>query len=281
MTISVDSGLRPAVNESALRVEGRDAQSACISAGRALADVVRTTLGPNGLDKMLVGADGKVVVTNDGAGILDRLDIEHPIARLVVTVAAQQEERSGDGTTTAVVLAGELLAEAEDLLERGVHPTSITEGYHLAAQRAIEVLQRDAIRIDVDDTDRLREVARTVITGRWDAESTAFLADRAVETVRAITDDGRIDFEKISRKTAPSGSVFDSQVFEGLVIDMDSSSTDVVSPEPGPPDRIENATVALIDNRLTIETVDGLGTVRLDSPAHRQEFRAYEDDVYA
>jgi thermosome len=281
MSTGIGSELRPAVSEFVQRVEGRDAQSVCISASRALADVVRTTLGPRGLDKMLVGSDGKVVVTNDGAGILDRLDIEHPIANLVVTVASQQEDCSGDGTTTAVVLTGELLAEAEDLLERGVHPTTITEGYHRAARRAVETLDRDAIGIDTDDAERLEAVARTVITGRWDAASTAFLAARAVETVRAIADGGRIDFDRISRKTAPSGSVFDSQVFEGLIIDMDSSSTDVVSPEPGPPDRIEDATVALIDDRLTVETVDGLGTVSLDSPEHRQAFRQYEDDVYA
>lgn len=281
MKTSAVSRLLPAVEESVHRVEGRDAQSINISAGRALAEIVRTTLGPKGLDKMLVGSDGKVVVTNDGASILDRMDIDYPTARLVVTVATQQEERAGDGTTTAVVLTGELLAKAEELLERGVHPTTITEGYDRAAKRAIETLHRDAVRIDVDDPDRLREIARTVITGKWDAEATAFLAERAIEAVRSITDEGCVDFEKITRKTAAGGSVFDSSIVEGLIVDMESSSTDVVAPEPGLPSRIENATVALVDNQLTIETATGQGTVSLDSPNQLEEFKQYENDVYA
>lgn len=281
MTTRAVSRLLPAVNESVQRVEGRDAQSINISAGRALAEVVRTTLGPKGLDKMLVGSDGKVVVTNDGASILDRIDIEQPVAQLVATVATQQEERAGDGTTTAVVLAGELLAKAEELLERGLHPTTITGGYHRAADRGNDILRRDAIRIDVDDPERLRDIARTVITGKWDAEATALLAERAVETVCAITNDGRVDFEKITRKTAAGGSVFDTSVVEGLVIDMDRSSTDLVSPETERPRRIENATVALVDDQLTIDTATGQGAVSLDSPDRLEEFRRYEDDVYA
>lgn len=281
MTTNAGSRLLPAVSESVHRVEGRDAQSINISAGRAVAEVVRTTLGPRGLDKMLVGSDGKVVVTNDGASILDRMDIDHPIGRLVVTVATQQDERAGDGTTTAVMLAGELLAQAEELLERGVHPTTITEGYHQATQRAIETLHRNAVRIDIDDPDRLREVARTVITGKWDAEATTFLAERAVETVRAITNDGHVDFERITRKAAAGGSHFDSLVVEGLIIDTESSSTDVVSRETELPSRIEKATVALVDDQLTIETATGQGTVNLDTTEQLEDFKQYEDDVYS
>lgn len=263
------------------RVSGGDARTANISAGRALADLLRTTLGPKGLDKMLVGSDGKVVVTNDGASMLDRLDIEQPIATVLVETASQQEDRIGDGTTTAVVLAGELLATAEDLLDRGLHPTTIVDGYHRAAQRAVEALDQDAIVIDGDDPERLREVARTTITGKWDAEATAFLADRVVETVTAIRGDRAVDFRKITRKTAPGGSVFDAQVLDGLLIDMAESSTDVVSPEPGPPRRIEGATVALVDDQLTIETPTGGGPVDVESAADLERFRAYEDEVYA
>ncbi|MFB6102174.1 MAG: thermosome subunit alpha [Haloplanus sp.] len=263
------------------RVRGRDAQSANISVGRALADLVGTTLGPRGLDKMLVGSDGKVIVTNDGASILDRLDIDHPIAQVLVDIASQQERRAGDGTTTAVVLAGELLAAAEELLERGLHPTTIMEGYHRAGQRAVETLDRDAVVIDGDDPERLRDAASTVITGKWDAEATAFLSQCVVETVQAIRGDRTVDFEKITRKTAPGGSVFDTQVVDGLLIDMAESSTDVVSPDPGPPRRIEGATVALVDDQLTVETATGQGAVSVDSPAQLEQFRAYEDDVYA
>lgn len=281
METAATSRLLPAVNESVHRVEGRDARSLNISAARAVAETVRTTLGPMGLDKMLVGADGTVVVTNDGASILNRMDIDHPTAQLIVAVATQQEGRVGDGTTTAVVLAGELLAKAEELLERGIHPTTITEGYYLAAERAVETLHRDAIRIEADDPDRLNEIARTVITGKWDTDATAFLAARAVEAVRAITAEGQVDFEKITRKTAAGGSVFHSSVVEGLIIDTESSSTDVVASEPGLPSRIENATVALVDDQLTIETTTGQRTVSLESPDQLEEFKQYEDEVYA
>jgi len=262
-------------------VAGGDARSANIAAGRALAELLRTTLGPKGLDKMLVGADGKVVVTNDGASMLDRMDVDQPIATVLVDIASQQEERTGDGTTTAVVLAGELLAAAEDLLERGLHPTTITDGYHRAVRQAIRTLERDALVIDSTDPERLREVARTVITGKWDDEATAFLARQVVETVQAIRGDHTVDFEKITRKTAPGGSVFDSRVVDGLLIDMAESSTDVVSPDPGPPRRIEGATVALVDDQLTIETPTGGGPVTVESPADLDAFRAYEDEVHA
>jgi thermosome len=263
------------------RVTGRDARAANISAGRALSELLRTTLGPRGLDKMLVGSNGKVVVTNDGASMLDRLDVDHPIATVLVDIASQQEDRTGDGTTTAVVLAGELLAAAEDLLDRGLHPTTIVEGYHRAVRRAVETLDRDAIAVDGTDPERLREVARTVITGKWDEEATAFLARRVVETVQAIRDEHAVDFEKITRKTAAGGDVFDARVVDGLLIDMGESSTDVVSPDPGPPRRIEGAAVALVDDQLTIETATGQGAVTVESPAQLEEFRAYEDEVYA
>jgi thermosome len=268
------------VSGSVRRLEGRDAQSTNVAAGRALAAVVRTTLGPKGLDKMLVG-DGKVIVTNDGASVLDRIDVDHPAAQLLVDVASEQDARAGDGTTTAVVLAGALLDEAERLLERGLHPTTITDGYQQAAQRAVGTLERDAVVVDVDDPARLREIARTVITGKWDADATDFLAGLAVDAVTAIEREGLVDFERIARKTASSGSVRDSAVLEGLLIDMESSSTDVVSPDPGPPRRIEDATVALVDDQLTIETASGQGAVQVDTPEQLEQFREYEADVYA
>ena len=279
MKMGAGSGQLSEISESSTRVAGRDAQSTNISAARALGDVVRTTLGPGGLDKMLVGSDGKVIVTNDGASIVDRLDVEHPAARAVVAVASQQGDHVGDGTTTAVVLTGALLAEAERLLERGLHPTTVTDGYHRAAERVAELLRRDAVAVDADDTERLEAVARTAITGKWDAEATTFLARRAVETVRAVTRDGQVDFDRITRKAVSGGSVFDSRVVEGLVVDTGSSSTEVVSPEPGPPRRTDDASVALVDDGLTVDTVDG-ARVTVDSAADIERFQAYEDEVY-
>lgn len=251
-----------------------------MSAGRQLAETIRTTLGPKGLDKMLITSNGKVVVTNDGASILDRIDISHPVAELIVNVAEQQDSKVGDGTTTAVLLAGELLSEAETLLERGVHPTTVARGYHLAATHAIDVLSEQTVSIDFSDDERLREIARTVVTGKWDDSGTDFLADKAVETVRSIERDGRVGFERITRKTIPGGSFYDSEVLNGLVIDMKESSTDVVSPETELPKRYDDATVALVDEELSIDTAEGIGAVDLTSYEDYEALQEYERDVY-
>ncbi|WP_435062339.1 thermosome subunit alpha [Halobaculum sp. EA56] len=250
-----------------------------LNAARQLAETVRTTLGPKGLDKMLVSDDGRVVVTNDGASIIDRLDIDHPAARLVAEVADQQSFKAGDGTTTAVVVAGELLHEAESLLERGVHPTSVTAGYGLAAERSRDLLGELTVPVDPDDDDLLRDVARTVVTGKWDAEATDFLAGLAVDAVGAIERDGRVRFERITRKTVPGGSFSDSAVVEGLVIDLEESSTDVVTPADLPRE-LRDATVALVDEQLSIDEPTGMGAVNPESYEDYRSFREYERDVY-
>lgn len=272
--------LRPAVNEDAERLVGRDAQRVNFSAGRALAEVIRTTLGPKSTDKMLINSDGKIVVTNDGGSILERIEIDHPAAKTVVRVAETQEDATGDGTTTAVILTGELLENAENLVEQGLHPTTITSGYRLAAERALETMQGAAIEFDADDSERLRDVARTVITGKWDESGAQFLAGLAVEAVRAIERLGTVDRRNVTRQSVPGGSYRDSEVVDGLVIDTESSSTSPVSPETALPRRIDDATIALVDDQLTIETATGLGTVSLDSPEQRQAFLEYEDQVY-
>lgn len=245
-----------------------------------LAETLRTTLGPRGLDKMLVSSEGKVVVTNDGASVLDRIDVDHPAARLLAEVADQQDVNAGDGTTSAVLLAGELLSEADSLIEMNVPPTKIAEGYHLAASRAARLLSEYTVPIDVDDDDRLRDVARTVVTGKWDESGTAFLAERAVETVRAVERDDRVAFERITRKTIPGGSFYDSEVVHGLVVDLNESSTDVVSPAEQFPREIRDATVALIDEELSVDEATGVGAVTPETYGDYEAFRSYERDVY-
>lgn len=256
------------------------AQHSNFEAARALADVVRTTLGPKGLDKMLVGTDGTVVVTNHGASILNRLEVNHPAVGLVVEVAERQDSRVGDGTTTAIVLTGELLGNAESLLARNVHPTTITRGYYLAASYASTFLDELAVPLDVDDDEQLRNVARTVVTGKWNDRSTDFLAELAVETVRAIERDGRVGFERITRKTIPGSSFYDSEVIEGLLIDMEESSTDVVSPDDRALRRVSEATVALVDGEMSIDVPSGIGTVGLKSFEDYERFTEYERNVY-
>ncbi|MCY4732725.1 thermosome subunit 1 [Natronomonas gomsonensis] len=251
-----------------------------VRAGKQLADTVRTTLGPKGLDKLLVTSDGKIVVTNDGASILDRINIEHPAAKLVAEVAEQQGSGPGDGTTSAVLLTGELLSEAESLLEQNVHPTKIIEGYHIAASYAKKQLPEQTIPIDTGDDEQLRNIARTVVTGKWDKSGTDFLAKRAVETVRRIERDDRIAFEKITRKTSPGGSFYDSEVIDGLVIDMEESPTDIVSPEAQLPTQYQDATVALIDEELSIDEPTGVGAVNPDSPEGYKDFQEREGRIY-
>jgi chaperonin GroEL (HSP60 family) len=274
------SQLQPAVNETTERLQGRDAQKANFSAGQALAEVIRTTFGPSGMDKMLISSEGKVIVTNDGASILDRIEINHPAAEMVIRVAETQADATGDGTTTAVILTSELLGAAEALIDHGLHPTTIANGYQLAAERVLETLEKEAIGIDAHNPDRLRDIVRTVITGKWEGADAQFLAEVAVEAVQAIEHNGTVDRRNITNQAVAGGGYRDSEVIDGIVIDLESSSTSIVSPETELPRQIEDATIALIDDQLTIETVDGLGTVSLDTPEQRQAFLDYEDEVY-
>jgi chaperonin GroEL (HSP60 family) len=249
-------------------------------AGQALADIVRTTLGPKGLDTMLVTDEGKVVVTNDGASIIDRLDVDHPAARLIVEVAKSQDSLAGDGTTSAIILAGELLGNAKSLIKQGVHSTKITQGYHLPVSRASATADELTLPVDRDDDEQLRNIARTVVTGKWDDTATDFLAEKAVETVRNIEQDGRVGFERITRKAIPGGSFYDSEIIEGLVIDMEESSTTIVSPDERSARRIPDATVALLDREMTIDKPQEAGTVAFDSFEGYDALRKHEQETY-
>lgn len=262
------------------QVEGGDARADNVAAAKALSETIRTTLGPKGLDKLLVSTDGKVVVTNDGASIVDRMEITHPAAQSIVEVARQQDSRIGDGTTTAIVLAGALLEEAETLLENGVHETTIARGYTLAGEHVRDTLPELTIPVEPDDSARLRAVSRTAITGKWDGSASAFLAEQTVAAVQSIERDGSVELKRITRKAIPGSSYYDSELIEGLVIDMESSSTTPVSLDPRLPRVFDEATVALIDDQLTIETATGQGAVSLESPEELHELKGYEREVY-
>jgi archaeal chaperonin len=281
MVRRMDHGLGPIVDDGTERTAGRNAQRVNLSAGQALADVVRTTLGPKGLDKMIISAEGKVVVTNNGARVLDLIDIEQPAAETLAEIAADQAEQVGDGTTTAVILAGELLTQAEALLEEGVHPTTITSGYRFAAERVVALLTSYALEVDPDDVDALEKTAATVVTGKWDRESVSFLASLAAETVLTVERNATIDLKRITRRTVPGGRLHDSEIVDGLVIDTDRSSTSIVTPSTEAPRRIEGAAIALIDGGLTIEGADEFGSISLDGPEERRQLIEYENGVYA
>src|SRR6056297_1594580 len=165
------------LSEESQRTSGKDAQNMNITAGKAVAESVRTTLGPKGMDKMLVDSGGSVVVTNDGVTILDEMDIEHPAANMVVEVAQTQEDEVGDGTTTAVVIAGELLSKAEELLDQDIHATILAQGYRQAAEHAKKFLSENAIDVDPEDTEALTKVAGTAMTGKGAESSKDVLSE--------------------------------------------------------------------------------------------------------
>ncbi len=220
------------------RTQGKDAQQANVAAGKAVAEAVRTTLGPNGMDKMLV-ADGDVVVTNDGATILEEMDIEHPAADMIAEVAGSQDDEIGDGTTTAAVLTGELLSEAEDLVENDIHPTAIVEGFGRGREIALQTIDEEILGGDVDD-DVLRQVAESAMTGKSTGGATPEqLAAAVVEAVSLVDGDGD-DVEVLARSGRSSTA---TDVFGGIAVDDELEREDV-------PRRYEDATIAVLDQGL-------------------------------
>lgn len=260
------------------RTARADARQANIAAGRAVATAIRTTLGPNGSDKMLIGADGTVIVTNDGASILARMDVDDPIAEMLVSVAAAQDQTVGDGTTTAVLLTGELLAATEELLSDGLHPTTILAGYHHAVDRARKRLDAYGIEIDRTDDEALRAVARTPVTGRWDDASAERFADLATRGVRAVETGGHVDVQNLTVTALPGGELRESELVSGLLVDMDASSTTEGFPF-GLPRQIDTARLALVDTEITVDTADAIESVTVSEPEQRERLRAYESET--
>ena len=206
------------------RTRGRTAQSNNIAAAKAVADAVRSTLGPKGMDKMLVDSMGDVVITNDGATILKEMDIEHPAAKMIIEVAKTQEQHCFDGTTTAVVLSGELLKRSEDLIEQNVHPTVICEGFRLAAEKAVELLDSHGIATQNDDS-VLMEVAKTALTGKSAGAVKSFMADICVRSVNAVgiieSDQRIVDLSDIKVEKRQGGSIKDSTLIDGIILDKE------------------------------------------------------------
>ena len=258
--------------EGTLRTRGRDAQKNSIAAAKLVADAVRTTLGPKGMDKMLVDSLGDVTITNDGATILDEMQIEHPAAKMMVEVAKTQDEAVGDGTTTAVIIAGELLREAEKLLDQQIHPTVITKGFRLAKFKALEILEGLSHRITVNDEKKLKQIANTAMTGKSAERASEKLTDLAVKAVIKIADKktNEVDTENIKIEKKQGGSMADTELIEGIVLDKE-----VV--HPGMPKKIENAKIALLDSALEIKKLEGDAKINIDSPEKLQAFLNEEE----
>jgi len=252
------------------RSQGRQAQKTNIMAAKLVAETVRTTLGPKGMDKMIVDALNDVTVTNDGVTILEEMQIEHPTAKMIVEVAKTQEDEVGDGTTTAVVIAGELLKKAEELLEKNVHPTVLAKGYRLASEKALEVLNSIAQDVSRDNKDLLKKIAVTAMTGKGAEHAKEKLADVAVKAVSNVFDNGDLDIDNIKLEKKTGASVEDTELVEGIILDKERVHA-------GMPKKIENAKIALIDSALEIKNTEIDAKIQITDPMQMQAFLDQEE----
>jgi thermosome len=241
-----------------------------ILAGKVLAETVRTTLGPKGMDKMLVDSLGDIVVTNDGVTILKEMDIEHPAAKMLVEVAKTQEDEVGDGTTTAVIIAGELLKKAENLLDQDIHPTIVAMGYRQAAEKAQEIL--NVISIDADDRDTLLKVAMTAMTGKGTEKAREPLAELVVSAVKQVEEDGDIDQDSIKIEKKDGATIDDSVLVQGVIIDKERV-------HPGMPKKIDDAKIALLNSAIEVKETEVDAEIRITDPAQMQAFIEQEEGM--
>ena len=257
------------LKEGTQRTYGREALRANIMIVRAIAETLRTTYGPKGMDKMLVDSLGDITITNDGATILDKMDVQHPTAKLVVQIAKGQDEEVGDGTKTAVIFAGELLRFAEDLLDKNVHPTIIVSGYKRAAEEAIKKLYELAEPISIEDEEILKKIAKTSLTSKAVHGAREHLAEIAVKAVKQVTekrgDKWYIDLDSIQIIKKHGGSLKDTKLIYGIVIDKE-----VV--HPGMPKRVENAFIVLLDAPLEVEKPEITAKINITSPEQIKAF---------
>ncbi|MGC8478411.1 MAG: thermosome subunit beta [Candidatus Micrarchaeia archaeon] len=265
--------------EGASRVLGRDAQRINIAVAVAVANAVKTTLGPKGLDKMLVSDLGDIVITNDGATILNEMNVEHPVAKIMVDVAKTQDKEVGDGTTTVVILTGELLKGAGELLEQAVHPTTIIKGYKIAADKAKEFLEKHAKPIDINDDATLSKIALVTLGSKNIGDDSAKLnmaklAIKAIKQVMEKDNSGKIsidtDFIKVEKKAG--GSINDTELINGVLIDKEVAHS-------GMPKYISNAKIALLDAALEIEKTETDARIEITSPEQMQAFLKQEEQI--
>jgi len=259
--------------EGTQRNTGRNAQRINIMAAKMVAETVRTTLGPKGMDKMIVDSLGDVTITNDGVTILEEMQIEHPAAKMIVEIAKTQEDEVGDGTTTAVVIAGELLANAEKLIDMNVHPTVIARGYRIAAKKAQEILESIAENVSVKDEKILRNIAITAMTGKGAEISKERLADLTVKAVLQVMDeDGSIDKDNIKIEKKVGSGVDDSELINGIVLDKEKVHSAM-------PKSVSNAKIALVDAALEIKNTEIDAKISITDPSQIQAFLSQEENM--
>jgi archaeal chaperonin len=264
------------LKEGTRRDRGKDAQYNNIMAARTIADAVRSTLGPRGMDKMLVDTLGDVVITNDGVTILKEIDVDHPAAKMVVEVAKTQDDEAGDGTTTAVILVGELLKKAIDLIDSNIHPTIIAGGYRLAAIKAQEVLDDLAMDVDVKDKKTLKLIAETSMISKSVSGSRENLADLAVKAVSSVAEQSgkkwNVDMDNIQLVKKAGSSIDDSQFIQGVIIDKEPV-------HPGMPKKVEKAKIALLDTAIEVQKTEIDAKIEITDPSQMQAFLDEEENM--
>ena len=264
------------LKEGTTRSRGKEAQRNNIMAARVIGEVLKTTLGPRGMDKMLIDSLGDITITNDGATILKEIDVEHPAAKMMVEIAKTQDDMVGDGTTTAVVLASELLKKAEELLDQNIHPIILVSGYRKASQKAIEIINKIAVPLDVNDRKTLLKVALTSMSSKSVGGARDHLAEISIDAVKQIAEQrgdktiADIDNIQLIKKTGKS--LMETELIQGIIIDKE-----VVN--PGMPKKKENAKIALLDSALEIEKTEITAEIRIKDPSQMKAFLDQENDM--
>ncbi len=257
------------LKEGTSRKRGKEAQTNNIMAAKVIAEVLRTTLGPRGMDKMLIDGLGDITITNDGAAILDEIDVQHPAAKMMVEVAKTQDNMVGDGTTTSVILAGELLRKAEELLTQNIHPTVIVNGYRKAVDTAVEALAKLAIIVDLDDRETLKKVSMTSMGSKAVGNARSHLSDITIDAIKLIAEKRGekmvADIDNVQRVKKVGKSLFDTELIKGIIIDKEIVNA-------GMPKRVEDAKIALLDSPLEVEKTEFSAEIRIRDPTQMQAF---------
>ncbi len=264
------------LKEGSTRERGRGAQHANISAAKIVAETVKSALGPKGMDKMLVDSMGDVTITSDGRTILDEMDIQHPAAKMLVEVAKTQDDEVGDGTTTAVIITGELLAKAEELIDKSVHPTVIIDGYRKAEEKALETLENISIQVGPKEEEYLKKVAMTSMASKLVSENREYLADISAKAILHVTSEVegeyKVDLDDVMVEKKPGESVNDTKLIEGIVLDKE-----VV--HAGMPKRIEDAKIALVDTAIEVEKTEFDAKLNIETPEQMEAFLKQEESM--
>src|SRR3989442_1955159 len=264
------------LKEGTSRSRGKDALRANITAAKVIAESVKSSLGPKGMDKMLVDGFGDVTITNDGATILKEMEVQHPAAKMMVEVAKTQDDEVGDGTTTSVVVAGELLRKAEELIDQNIHPTVIVDGYRMASVRALEILNEIAIKIESNDRATLRRVAEVSLASKILADHKETMSELAVNAVLQVaekTPQGwKVDIDDVKVEKKPGEALADTSLIKGIVLDKE-----VV--HPGMPKRVEAAKIALVDAPLEVEKTEFEAKINIENPDQMKAFLDEEENM--